>query len=66
MASTEEVKGPSEYTSEWRAAVLEVEQARQDYARALAATYRVEAEVDSSWMRLWRAERRRDKLLNSF
>ena len=66
MAAIEEMKGTPEYPSEWRAAVLEVEQARQHYARALAAGSRVEAEVDSSWMRLWRAERRRDKLLNSF
>ncbi len=47
---------------EWRAAVLEVEQARLEYARALAAADHGETEVDMMWLRLWRAERRRDEL----
>lgn len=47
---------------EWRAAVLEVEHARQEYARALAAADHGETEVDIMWLRLWRAERRRDEL----
>jgi len=47
---------------EWQSAVLEVEQARQAYARALAVVDRGEAEVDITWLRLWRAERRRDEL----
>ncbi len=47
---------------EWRAAVLEVEQARQEYARVLAAASSVETELDIRWLRLWRAERRRDDL----
>lgn len=46
---------------EWRAAVLEVEHARKEYARALAAADHGETEVDM-WLRLWRAERRRDEL----
>jgi hypothetical protein len=48
---------------EWRAAVLEVEQARKEYARVLAAASSAETEVDIMWLRLWRAERRRDDLV---
>jgi hypothetical protein len=48
---------------EWRSAPLEVERARQQYARALAAVDGGEAEVDIMWLRLWRAERRRDELV---
>ena len=48
---------------EWRSALLEVERARQQYARALAAVESGETEVDIMWLRLWRAERRRDELV---
>jgi hypothetical protein len=48
---------------EWRAVLLEVERARQQYARALAADESGEADVDILWLRLWRAERRRDELV---
>jgi hypothetical protein len=48
---------------EWRAASIEVEQARQQYARVLASADSDDAEADIMWLRLWRAERRRDELL---
>jgi hypothetical protein len=48
---------------EWRAALIEVEEARRQYARVLTAANSAESELDSVWLRLWRAERRRDELL---
>ncbi len=48
---------------EWRAAVVEVEQARLQYARILAEPDCEDGEVDRVWLRLWRAERRRDELI---
>jgi hypothetical protein len=49
-------------TPEWRAAVVDVERARQEYARILTTPHS-EWEVDLAWLRLWRAERRRDELI---
>ena len=48
---------------EWRAAVIEVEEARRQYTRIVAAADSLDIEVDNVWWRLWRAERRRDDLL---
>jgi hypothetical protein len=48
---------------EWRSALMEVEQARQQYARVLTAADSEDSEIDTVWLRLWRAERRRDELL---
>jgi hypothetical protein len=62
MGAEQAEEGMDGCSPEWRAAVLEVEQARQDYARVLAAGSSGETEVDIMWLRLWRAERRRDEL----
>lgn len=60
MQPDEQFEGDS---PEWRNAPMEVEQARQQCARALEARDASEAEVDVIWLRLWRAERRRDELI---
>ena len=50
---------------EWRHALVEIEQLRQEYARRLSATDRDgdERAIGRAWLRLWQAERRRDELL---
>jgi hypothetical protein len=63
MPSSQPEEEMDGYSPQWRAAVLEVEQARQHYARVLAAANSGETEVDIMWLRLWRAERRRDELV---
>jgi len=62
MPTNQSEEGVDSCSPEWRAAVLEVERARQEYARVLAAGNSAETEVDIVWLRLWRAERRRDDL----
>ena len=58
---------PADWTDgssiEWRAALIEVEEARRLYALTIAAADSLDIEVDKVWWRLWRAERRRDELL---
>jgi hypothetical protein len=51
--------------SEWRQVVIEVETLRQEYARRLSAdeSEHDERAINQLWLRLWRAERRRDELL---
>ena len=63
MVAEQAEEGMDGGSPEWQAAVLEVEQARQAYARALAVLDHGETEVDIMWLRLWRAERRRDELV---
>jgi len=46
----------------WSEALLEVEYARIAYLQQLRLPDRDEREVDRLWLRLWRAERRRDEL----
>jgi hypothetical protein len=46
----------------WREALLEVEYARIAYLQQLRLPDRDERELDRLWLRLWRAERRRDEL----
>jgi hypothetical protein len=46
----------------WREALLEVEYARVAYLQQLQLPERDERELDRLWLRLWRAERRRDEL----
>ena len=63
MASDQAIEGVDGSSPEWRAALIEVEEARKQYARVLTAADSVDSEVDSVWLRLWRAERRRDELI---
>lgn len=62
MSANQSEQSVDPCSPEWRAAVLEVEQARREYARVLAAANSAETELDIMWLRLWRAERRRDDL----
>jgi hypothetical protein len=48
---------------EWREAVLEVARARADYATHVDADDEDEYVARQRWLRLWRAERRRDELM---
>jgi hypothetical protein len=63
MASDQAIDGADGRSRELRAALIEVEEARRLYARVLTAADSVESEVDNMWLRLWRAERRRDELI---
>ena len=63
MLSSQDLYAVDDVSPEWRAALMEVEQARQQYARVLAAADSRDSEVDIVWLRLWRAERRRDELI---
>jgi hypothetical protein len=47
----------------WRDAVVEVEAAQQEYVRLLMSATIDDPQFDRAWLRLWRAERRRDTLL---
>jgi hypothetical protein len=46
----------------WNDALLDVEYARIAYLQQLRLPDRDERELDRLWLRLWRAERRRDEL----
>jgi hypothetical protein len=48
---------------EWRQAVIDLAQAQRAYAEIMATPDAPEALVNRAWLRLWRAERRRDELL---
>jgi hypothetical protein len=48
---------------EWREAIVEVERARADYATHVDSDHEDEYVAGRRWLRLWRAERRRDELM---
>jgi hypothetical protein len=50
---------------EWREAIVELERSRQEYERRLndGESESEERAIGRLWLRLWRAERRRDELL---
>jgi hypothetical protein len=48
---------------EWREAMLDLARAQRAYAEVAATPEAPEALVNRAWLRLWRAERRRDELL---
>jgi hypothetical protein len=49
---------------EWREAVLDLARAQRAYAEIVADPDVSEVLVNRVWLWLWRAERRRDELLN--
>jgi hypothetical protein len=51
--------------SEWRSTLIEIERARQEYEALLQTHESNEHAIGRLWLRLWRAERRRDELLRS-
>jgi hypothetical protein len=48
---------------EWREAVIDLARAQRAYAEIIATPDAPEALINRAWLRLWRAERRRDELL---
>lgn len=62
MSSASATDPNSHLETQWRAAVVEAERARQDYVSHLREAERDEAEASRLWQRLWLAERRRDEL----
>jgi hypothetical protein len=48
---------------EWREAMLDLARAQRAYAEIAATPEVPEALINRAWLRLWRAERRRDELL---
>lgn len=48
---------------DWREALIEVERARVEYAEQVDAADEDDRAVGRRWLRLWRAERRRDELV---
>ena len=48
---------------EWREAVMDLARAQRAYAEIIATPSAPDALVNRAWLRLWRAERRRDELL---
>lgn len=63
MSTTPRADSDDDYVeAQWRAAVVQAEHARQEYAQHLRAADRDESELGRLWVRLWLAERRRDEL----
>jgi hypothetical protein len=54
--------GMSDGEAVWKAALVQAEYARQDYAQYQRASDQDESELGRLWLRLWLAERRRDEL----
>jgi hypothetical protein len=48
---------------EWRQAMVDLARAQRAYAEIIATPDAPDAVVNRAWLRLWRAERRRDELL---
>jgi hypothetical protein len=63
MSATERNDVRELHAREWRDAILEFERARLEYAGILDAGVEDSPAVGRRWLRLWRAERRRDELL---
>jgi hypothetical protein len=58
-----EIEQPSDF--EWREAVLDLARAQRAYAEITATPDAPDILVNRVWLWLWRAERRRDELLNT-
>ena len=63
MSTTSHVKAAARGATHWRAAVVEVEAAHEQYVRLLMSATVDDPEFDRAWLRLSRAQRRRDTLL---
>ena len=48
---------------EWREAMINLARAQRAYAEIIASPDAPDALINRAWLRLWRAERRRDELL---
>ena len=65
MSSTLNSRAAARGETQWRAAVVEVEAAHQQYVRLLMSATVDDPDFGRAWLRLWRAERRRDTLLRN-
>jgi hypothetical protein len=63
MSASESSAEPKLGEREWREALVEVEQARVEYAKHVDANDEDDYLMGRRWLRLWRAERRRDELV---
>jgi hypothetical protein len=61
--NTMEIEQPSDF--EWREAVIDLARAQRAYAEISATPDAPDILVNRVWLWLWRAERRRDELLNT-
>jgi hypothetical protein len=60
--SSMEFEQPGDF--EWREAVIDLARAQRAYAEIMATPDAPDVLVNRVWLRLWRAERRRDELLS--
>jgi hypothetical protein len=65
MAASERTNRPDGREREWREVLVEVEEARSEYAKYAQASDEDEEAAGRRWLRLWRAERRRDDLVRT-
>ena len=65
MSTAREDQADTVGEREWRDAIVELERSRQEYERRLSdgESESEERAIGRLWLRLWRAERRRDELL---
>ena len=54
---------PQSNDFEWREAMIDLARAQRAYAEIIATPDAPDALINRAWLRLWRAERRRDELL---
>lgn len=64
MAEAASVESPSDVEAAWYVALVQAEHLRQDYVHHQRAADIAELELESLWLHLWLAERRRDELFN--
>jgi hypothetical protein len=65
MSAPERTDAPWGNQRAWREALLEVEEARLEYAKLADDGAGDDRAVGRRWLRLWRAERRRDELIRT-
>jgi hypothetical protein len=65
MSTSDRIGSPDGGKREWRDAAVEVELARVEYAKHADASDEDDSAVGRRWLRLWRAERRRDELIKT-
>jgi hypothetical protein len=63
MFTSQAIENPGVIEREWRRAVVEVEHARSRYMQYLKVNDLEDPRLGRAWLRLYRAERRRDELL---
>jgi hypothetical protein len=63
MSTPEKVGRTDAGEHDWREALIEVERARIEYADHADAADEDDHAMGRRWLRLWRAERRRDDLI---